>query len=77
MARLGAFAGNYSGDLFLAFSTANQGLPPMNYGSGGPLRVPLEMLSLCYIDPLLRSRGRGDGRGDPERHAAGRDDDRP
>ncbi len=54
-ARLGAWAGNYSGDLFLAFSTANRDLPPMNYGSGGPLRVPLEMVSLCYIDPLLEA----------------------
>ncbi len=54
-ARLGAWAGNYSGDLFLAFSTANQDLPPMNYGSGGRLRVPLEMLSLCYLDPLFEA----------------------
>jgi D-aminopeptidase len=55
VAQLGAFAGNYSGDLFLAFSTANAGLPPMNYGSGGPLRVPLEMISLCFIDPLFEA----------------------
>ena len=54
-ARLGAWASNYSGDLFLAFSTANRGLPAMNYGSGGPPRVPLEMLSLCYLDPLLEA----------------------
>ena len=55
IAWLGAWAGNYSGDLFLAFSTAAHDLPPMNYGSGGPLRVPLEMLSLCYLDPLLEA----------------------
>jgi D-aminopeptidase len=55
VARLGAWAGNCSGDLFLAFSTANRGLPPMSYGSGGPLRVPLEMLSLCFIDPLFEA----------------------
>jgi D-aminopeptidase len=54
-ARLGAWAGNYSGDLFLAFSTANGDLPPMNYGSGGSPRVALEMLSLCYLDPLLEA----------------------
>jgi len=55
VARLGAYAGNYSGDLFLAFSTANRDLPGMSYGSGGPVRVPLEMLSLCHIDPLLEA----------------------
>ncbi|HVN42882.1 MAG TPA: P1 family peptidase, partial [Steroidobacteraceae bacterium] len=54
-ARLGAWAGNYSGDLFLAFSTANADLPPQNSGSGGPLRVPLEMLSLCFVDPLFEA----------------------
>jgi D-aminopeptidase len=53
VARLGACGDNYSGDLFLAFSTANDGLPSMNYGSGGPERVPVEMLSLCHIDPLF------------------------
>jgi len=55
VAALGAYAGTYSGDLFVAFSTANRGLPPMNYGSAGPSLVPLEMLSLCYIDPLFEA----------------------
>jgi D-aminopeptidase len=55
VAQLGAYAGNYSGDLFLAFSTANGGLPAMNYGSDGPPLVPLEMLSLCHIDPLFEA----------------------
>ena len=55
VAQLGAYADNYSGDLFLAFSTANRGMPPMNYGSGGPVRVPLEMLSLCSIDALFEA----------------------
>jgi D-aminopeptidase len=55
VAQLGAYANNYSGDLFLAFSTANRGLPPMNYGSGGPACVGLEMLSLCYIAPLFEA----------------------
>lgn len=55
VSQLGAWADNYSGDLFLAFSTANRGLPPMNYGSAGPVRVPLEMLSLCSIDPLFEA----------------------
>ncbi len=55
VASLGAWASNYSGDLFLAFSTANRDLPPMSYGSGGPPVVALEMLSLCVIDPLLEA----------------------
>ncbi len=55
VAALGAYGGNYSGDLFLAFSTANGGLPAMNYGSGGPSRVPLQMLSLCHLDPIFEA----------------------
>ena len=53
VARLGAYGDNYSGDLFLAFSTANTGLPSLGYGLGGPVRLPVEMLSLCYIDVLF------------------------
>ena len=55
VARLGAYADNYSGDLFLAFSTANRDLPAMSYGSDGPPVVPLAMLSLCHIDPLFEA----------------------
>lgn len=55
VALLGAWAGNYSGDLFLSFSTANRGLPPMSYGAPSPVRLPVEMLSLAHIDPLFRA----------------------
>lgn len=55
VAVLGAYAGNYSGDLFLAFSTANRGLPSMGYGAPSPVRLPVEMLSLTHIDPLFQA----------------------
>ena len=55
VAALGAYGGNYSGDLFLAFSTADGGLPAMSYGSGGPSRVPLQMLSLCHLDSIFEA----------------------
>jgi D-aminopeptidase len=55
VAVLGAYAGNYSGDLFIAFSTANRGLPSMGYGAPSPVRLPVEMLSLTHIDPLFQA----------------------
>ena len=55
IALLGACGGNYSGDLMLAFSTANRGLPSMAYGQKGPVRLPVEMLSLTYIDALFEA----------------------
>ncbi len=48
-------ADNYSGDLMLAFSTANRGLTSMDYGETGPLSFPVEMLSLAHIDPLFEA----------------------
>lgn len=49
MGRLGSFAGNSSGDLFLAFSTAN-------VGAGNPEGTPsLVMLPNDRIDPLFRA----------------------
>ncbi len=53
VALLGACGDNYSGDLMLAFSTANRGLTSMSYGEPGPIGFPLEMLSLAHIDPLF------------------------
>ncbi len=45
---LGSWAGNGSGDLFLAFSTANP-------GAGSKTVTPLNMLSNDDIDPLFRA----------------------
>ena len=55
IALLGACGGNYSGDLMLAFSTANRGLTSMAYGQTGPVRFSVEMLSLTYIDALFEA----------------------
>ena len=52
---LGACGDNYSGDLMLAFSTANRGLTSMSYGESGPLSFPVEVLSLAHIDPLFEA----------------------
>jgi L-aminopeptidase/D-esterase-like protein len=49
MGRLGSYAGNSSGDLFLAFSTANA-------GAAKPDGTPsLNMLPNERIDPLFRA----------------------
>jgi D-aminopeptidase len=52
---LGACGDNYSGDLMLAFATANHVLASMHYGETGPLSFPVEMLSLAHIDPLFEA----------------------
>ncbi len=49
LGRLGSWAGNSSGDLFLAFSTANRGVP----GPNGT--APLTMLANDRMDPLFRA----------------------
>jgi L-aminopeptidase/D-esterase-like protein len=49
MARTGSLGGNGSGDIFLAFSTAN---PKAAHGDEKGL-APLQSLSNNFIDPLL------------------------
>ena len=39
----------------LAFSTGNRSLTSMAYGHSGPIRFPVEMLSLTYIDALFEA----------------------
>jgi len=53
IARTGGVGEHWSGDIFIAFSTANRGLPSSDYGEGGPVSVPLTMLSNTYIDGLF------------------------
>ena len=66
--RMGGFGGNRSGDIFVAFSTANAGRPAALREAGrdaaerGHAAVPGD--------------GPGHRRGDPQRAARGRDDDR-
>jgi D-aminopeptidase len=53
VARLGGVGEHWSGDLFLAFSTANRGMPASDYGDPSPLVVSVTMLSNTYIDLLF------------------------
>lgn len=53
IARTGGVGEHWSGDLFLAFSTGNRGLPASEYGAASPLTVPVEMLSNTYITELF------------------------
>jgi D-aminopeptidase len=54
IARLGGAGEHTSGDLFLAFSTANRGLPASEYSdTAEPLTVALHMLSNAYITELF------------------------
>lgn len=54
IARTGGGTEDSSGDLFLAFSTGNQDLPPANYGRKDlPFSTPLTMVNNDYISPLF------------------------
>jgi D-aminopeptidase len=53
IARTGGVGEHWSGDLFLAFSTGNRGLPEPSYGARSPLTTSLTMLSDAYITPLF------------------------
>jgi D-aminopeptidase len=53
IARVGGVGENSSGDIFLAFTTGNRGLPPSEGDASGPLTVPVEMLSNLYITHLF------------------------
>src|SRR5712692_9984078 len=53
LARTGGVGEHTSGDIFLAFSTANRGIPADEYSDVSPLTVPLAMLSNAYITDLF------------------------
>jgi D-aminopeptidase len=53
IARLGGVGENTSGDIFLAFSTANKKIPPAGLGADTPVSVPVEMLMDTYITFLF------------------------
>jgi len=53
IARTGGVGEHTSGDIFLAFSTANRGIPADEYSDVSPLTVPLAMLSNAYITDLF------------------------
>jgi D-aminopeptidase len=53
IARTGGVGEHWSGDLFLAFSTANRGIPASEYSDESALTLSLTMLSNTYITPLF------------------------
>jgi len=53
VARVGGVGEHWSGDLFLAFSTANRGMPACDYGDPSPLTIPITMLSNTHIEALF------------------------
>jgi D-aminopeptidase len=53
IARTGGVGEHWSGDLLLAFSTANRGLPASEMGASTPLTVSVEMLADAHIDALF------------------------
>ena len=53
VARLGGTGEHWSGDLFVAFSTANRGMPASDYGDPSPRTVAVTMLSNTYIGALF------------------------
>jgi D-aminopeptidase len=53
IARLGAGGEHFSGDLFLAFSVANRGLPSGDYGAESPRTVEVTMLANTHITDLF------------------------
>jgi D-aminopeptidase len=55
LAFLGAYGDHFSGDIFVAFSTANRGLPRQDYEAGGPVRLEAEWVSLPHFDGLLQA----------------------
>ncbi|HSL95233.1 MAG TPA: P1 family peptidase [Thermoleophilia bacterium] len=54
LAYLGAYGDHFSGDIFVAFSTANRGIPRQDYGVAGPVRLRAEWVSLPHFDVLLQ-----------------------
>jgi len=53
IARMGGVGEHYSGDIFIAFSTANRCLPAVELGDVSPLTVTLTMFSNPHITPLF------------------------
>jgi D-aminopeptidase len=54
LAYLGAYGDHFSGDIFVAFSTANRGIPRQDYEAAGPVRLRAEWVSLPHFDALLQ-----------------------
>jgi D-aminopeptidase len=55
LARAGGTGGNYSGDLFLAWSTGNRGLPPASAIGEARTTLDVRMVADHAIDPLFNA----------------------
>ncbi|WP_018152829.1 DmpA family aminopeptidase [Leeia oryzae] len=55
IARTGGGTEDSSGDIFLAFSTGNTGLPVADYGRKGDFTTPLQMVNNDHLSPLLQA----------------------
>jgi D-aminopeptidase len=55
LAWLGAYGDRYSGDLFLAFSTANRGMASQHDGSGAPLLHSADWITHPYLDGFFQA----------------------
>jgi D-aminopeptidase len=55
VARNGGLGEHLSGDLFFAFSTANESLASCDVQDRGPLASKIDMISLNYIDPFYEA----------------------
>ncbi|TFF36033.1 P1 family peptidase [Pseudomonas sp. RIT623] len=53
IARTGGGTEDSSGDIFLAFSTGNEGLPAANYAHKGEVEMPVRMLNNDHITELF------------------------
>jgi D-aminopeptidase len=53
--RVGGVGEHWSGDLFIAFSTANRGMLASNPGAPSPVTIPLTMYSNTYVSELFEA----------------------
>ncbi|PVD41208.1 aminopeptidase [Serratia liquefaciens] len=53
IARTGGGTEDSSGDIFIAFATGNDGLPPADYANKGAFTTPLRMVNNDYISELF------------------------
>ncbi len=53
IARTGGGTEDSSGDIFIAFATGNDGLPPADYANKGAFTTPLRMVNNDYISALF------------------------
>jgi len=55
LAWLGSYGDRFSGDIFLAFSTANRGIRSQHDGAPGPSRMAADWITFPHLDWLLQA----------------------